>query len=1254
MAAAEYNPAYADVTIDVERIENLPLDGDLVDIRTVEFAGKDEDGEPKKELWLPPVGTAEPVSEDSDPLVRMLLDVDAKQEAMLEDHLNLASRVGLHTCSDYFLCKPCHAEPGMQPGERICRMEFGSEYHRGKQRRENPDIVTDRNWADLLEVARDHPRVVRYSRYNLQSWRANCELCAIFSPPDNPSTDDIIATYVPMHAKKMSQQEQLKTASKTVNAVDSADKVSDHVMSVCSWYKFACKNGKVPVVSGGSAHATRQLQEYFCRTMMLLHWANWFSLDELKFADDTWKYAFPKFVTTDPCPMLVKALVVKPSRQAEGRLDKQIEEDEKLENGILMLPDVSPQTLDEEQRSMVSLILLTLKRYFDKADDYVPLRVVGSATGGTDKYYIIKCIQRQVFGKHNAVQVVMPTGNAAFLVQGTTAHSFLSIPTGGRSCNELTVPAGNVLRKLQDKCKNLAVLIGDERSMVGRTMLGWMEQHMRPKTGSKMLATSRGRRFTLVPCFGHQLLHKYAVQSISKFVCLQSNEVWTRLNGKLACTQVKCTWILPTYVKEISYAPVKNINFSSSKKLKQNLDKAVDDVITTLPNQDKCFTSTKPEASSKFLSPSEDEKNSFYKALNLCKKKPVVLSLVKPYADSFILKSRNILTIPDLFEEKNLTLEYHQLIKICSQTNISISETDINEIEKDTRSQSKGRAFFRHRAGRIGASVSKQASHTNSAQPSQTLVKSICYPDIFQFHSAATDHGCKHEQDAINAFREKMKISHLNYQTIECGMFVHQDFPWLHGTPDFLSVCDCCGEGCGEVKFPFCLDGADFENYATKPNSCLEKVDGEMFLKRQHSYYQVQQQLFATKKGFCDFIVCGFTDTAATFIHERIMPDECHWNHVLPKLSQFWRYCILPEILGRWYTRRSHLLKAVEGCKSLCFCRVETEELTMKCHNEECPISLYHPSCLKISEFPVNWLCPHCQRLPEFKRKSGKVSKKKDHVMHEALKFTTICICKTKANVDDKIIKCQSKECKSRQFFHLSCLGYKRRPNNSKTSWMCNYCRANGTTDQATTPKEDQLLCDIDLDIDITKVAEKKSEKFAPLGTLNDEHYNEIMSPDGWLDCDIIHEIQVKLRNANPNVEGFQRPTLGPSRNFDVVSGEFVQILRTGNSHWVCASSVGCEPGMVNIYDSLYNNVIADEIESQIICLMGPNVYPGLQVVPVQQQQNGSDCGVFAAAFATSILHYIPPETVQFDLSKMRKHLFECLKAGIMEPFPVI
>ena len=33
-------------------------------------------------------------------------------------------------------------------------------------------------------------------------------------------------------------------------------------------------------------------------------------------------------------------------------------------------------------------------------------------------------------------------------------------------------------------------------------------------------------------------------------------------------------------------------------------------------------------------------------------------------------------------------------------------------------------------------------------------------------------------------------------------------YPWLHATPDFLgycTLCDCCGEGCREVKCSYCL-----------------------------------------------------------------------------------------------------------------------------------------------------------------------------------------------------------------------------------------------------------------------------------------------------------------------------------------------------------------------------------------------------------------------------------------------------------------
>lgn len=117
-----------------------------------------------------------------------------------------------------------------------------------------------------------------------------------------------------------------------------------------------------------------------------------------------------------------------------------------------------------------------------------------------------------------------------------------------------------------------------------------------------------------------------------------------------------------------------------------------------------------------------------------------------------------------------------------------------------------------------------------------------------------------------------------------------------------------------------------------------------------------------------------------------------------------------------------------------------------------------------------------------------------------------------------------------------------------------------------------------------------------------------------------------------------QRPTLGPAHNFDVVSGEFVQILHTGSNHWVCVSSIGCLPGHVNLYDSLYHDAISQEVEDQTNDLLGGTL-ASLQFVSVQQQTNGSDCRVFAIAFTTCLALEINPTHVTFDIQGMRSHL---------------
>ena len=124
----------------------------------------------------------------------------------------------------------------------------------------------------------------------------------------------------------------------------------------------------------------------------------------------------------------------------------------------------------------MGLLLYTLYNFAENTEYYLPLRLAVSGTA------VIKCLQRlvrQIFEANDAIQVITPTGNAAYLVQGSTAHSFLGVPTGGRPRNELTVPMGPLLEKIQKKCKNLKVLVGNERLMFGRTAMGWMEQHAR-------------------------------------------------------------------------------------------------------------------------------------------------------------------------------------------------------------------------------------------------------------------------------------------------------------------------------------------------------------------------------------------------------------------------------------------------------------------------------------------------------------------------------------------------------------------------------------------------------------------------------------------------------------------------------------------------------------------------------------------------------------------------------------------------------
>lgn len=90
---------------------------------------------------------------------------------------------------------------------------------------------------------------------------------------------------------------------------------------------------------------------------------------------------------------------------------------------------------------------------------------------------------------------------------------------------------------------------------------------------------------------------------------------------------------------------------------------------------------------------------------------------------------------------------------------------------------------------------------------------------------------------------------------------------------------------------------------------------------------------------------------------------------------------------------------------------------------------------------------------------------------------------------------------------------------------------------------------------------------------------------------------------------------------------------------------------MVNLFDSLSHDIIEREVKEQVESSMADSNVE-ITSMPVQQQQNGSDCGIFAIAFSTCIVFYLDPRDMTFDIPRMRPHLSQCLKDGIITPFP--
>jgi len=79
-----------------------------------------------------------------------------------------------------------------------------------------------------------------------------------------------------------------------------------------------------------------------------------------------------------------------------------------------------------------------------------------------------------------------------------------------------------------------------------------------------------------------------------------------------------------------------------------------------------------------------------------------------------------------------------------------------------------------------------------------------------------------------------------------------------------------------------------------------------------------------------------------------------------------------------------------------------------------------------------------------------------------------------------------------------------------------------------------------------------------------------------------IDAAQKILRNQFTKSGGLQDTVLGQKLMFKEVSRPFLQILHNGRKHWLLVSNYNCQPGEINLYDSLYHGRVTDQVKAQI------------------------------------------------------------------------
>jgi hypothetical protein len=164
------------------------------------------------------------------------------------------------------------------------------------------------------------------------------------------------------------------------------------------------------------------------------------------------------------------------------------------------------------------------------------------------------------------------------------------------------------------------------------------------------------------------------------------------------------------------------------------------------------------------------------------------------------------------------------------------------------------------------------------------------------------------------------------------------------------------------------------------------------------------------------------------------------------------------------------------------------------------------------------------------------------------------------------------------------------------------------------------------------------------------KHKEELKQPDAWLGDEHLNAAMDILWHSKLNHKGFQRSVYSIEQNKSVTRPCLQQLFVRGN-YWALAL-MNPHQSYCTLYDSARHLSRHGFVKHIVLLQRAIDVEETcMEWAEVQQQSDGSSCGLYAIVYAVDIANDIDPKAVRYDEKNMRSHLLYCLDRDMLKPF---